>query len=118
MADTSKTTPKSIIDTPAIASLRDIQDTGFASASKFGAAWLEAMNDLGSEVLSFVVNRVKEDVQTQHEVVRAKSLADVHHIQSQFVQKTIDQYTAETGKLVAIGKAVMTTMPASGIMPD
>lgn len=118
MADISKMTPKSIIDTPAIAALRDIQDTGFASASKLGAAWLEAMNDLSSELLSFVVNRVKEDVQTQHEVVQAKSLADVHHIQSQFVQKAIDQYTAETGKLVEICKVAMTKMPAARIMPD
>jgi hypothetical protein len=118
MAEKSKTTSESYADNPAIAAIRDMQGAGFASASTMGSAWLEAMSDLGSEVLSFVADRVKEDVKTQHQVLHAKSLAEVQHIQAEFVQKAVDQYSAETGKIVELGKVAMAKMPAGKLMPD
>lgn len=118
MAAKTTTTSKSATDNPALTAMRGMQGTGFASGSTMGAAWLEAMSDLGSEVLSFVADRVKEDVQTQHQIMHAKSLAEVQHIQAEFVQKAVDQYSAETGKLVELGKVAVAKMPAAKIMPD
>ncbi|RLJ60100.1 phasin protein [Litoreibacter meonggei] len=118
MAAKTTTTSKSATNNPALAAIRDMQGAGFASASTMGTAWLEAMSDLGSEVLSFVAERVKEDLKTQHQIMHAKSLTEVQHIQAEFVQKAVDQYSAETGKLVELGKVVVAKMPAAKIMPD
>ena len=118
MAEKTTKVSKSTNDNPAVAALRDMQGAGFASASTMGAAWLEAMSDLGTEVLSFVAERVKEDVQTQHQIMHAKSLSEVQHIQAKFIQKAVDQYSAETGKLVELGNVAAAKMPAAKIMPD
>ncbi|TDT78119.1 phasin protein [Litoreibacter halocynthiae] len=118
MAAKTTSTSNPASDNPALAAIRDMQSAGFASTSTMGTAWLEAMSDLGSEVLSFVAERVKEDVKTQHQILHAKSLAQVQHIQAEFVQKAVDQYSAETGKLVELSKVAMAKMPATKIMPD
>jgi hypothetical protein len=118
MAGKSTTTSQPANDSPALAAIRDMQGAGFASMSTMGAAWLEAMSDLNSEVLSFVADRVKEDVQTQHQILHCKSLSEVQQIQAEFVQKAVDQYSAETGKLVELSKVAMANLPAAKIMPD
>jgi phasin family protein len=118
MAEKSTTKSQPVDDNPALAAIRDMQGAGFASASTMGSAWLEAMSDLGSEVLSFVAERVKEDVQTQHQLLHAKSLTEVQHLQAEFVQKAVDQYSAETGKLVELSKVAVAKLPAAKIMPD
>lgn len=76
---------------------------GFASfgpAAWMNVAWFENMAELGSEITSFVAERIKEDVKTQHALLQCKTLEEVHHVQAQFLQKAFDQYQAETGKLV------------------
>ncbi|MEX0310718.1 MAG: phasin family protein [Tateyamaria sp.] len=81
-----------------------LQDQGLRAMSQFGLAWAEGMSDMGSEVLSFIADRIKEDVATQHKLLHCKNVADFQHIQAEFVQKAIDQYTAETGKLVQMSQ--------------
>lgn len=78
------------------------------------ADWLERMADVGSEMLSFMAARVGEDVQTQHALMHAKGVAEVQHIQAQFFQKAMDDYAAETAKLVTMGKKIASD---SGIDP-
>jgi hypothetical protein len=63
-------------------------------------AWVESLADLGTEVTSFVAERIREDVKTQHAILHCKSMAELQHVQAQFVQRALDQYVAETGKLV------------------
>lgn len=77
-----------------------LQEFGFRQMSSMGIAWVEAFSELGSEVMSFVAERIKEDVKTQHQILHCKNVTELQHIQAEFVQKAIDQYTAETGKLV------------------
>ena len=78
-------------------------------AAWMGTAWFERVADLGSEVTSFVADRIKEDVQTQHALLHCKSLLEVQKVQAEFLQKAFDQYQAETGKLIK-----MTGMTAVG----
>lgn len=80
--------------------LATLQSLGFNQMNHFGTAWLEALSDMGSEVVNFVADRIKEDVKTQHEILHCEDLAELQEIQGRFVQKAIDQYTSETGKLV------------------
>jgi hypothetical protein len=72
----------------------------FGPWAEAGAAWSEALAELGSEMLHFVAERVQEDVAVQQRLIGAANLEEVRHIQAEFVQKAIDQYAAETGRIV------------------
>lgn len=80
--------------------LADVQTAGLGSLSWLGTKWVETMSDVGAEWLSFVADRVKEDVKTQHALIHAKNIGEMQHIQAQFLQKAIDDYREETGKIV------------------
>jgi len=98
--------------------LRDLQTAGFGATAMMGTAWVEAMSDLGAEVLSFVADRVKEDVRTQHEILHAKDVTEVQAIQARFIQQAVDQYSAETGKMVEMGQSALAKLPGTIIMGD
>ena len=94
-------------DEAIMGSMAELQKAGFGSMAIFGAAWVESLSDLGAEVLSFVAERVKEDVKVQHELLHCKDIAQMQHIQAQFIQKAMDQYQAETGKLVEMSNSAL-----------
>lgn len=103
-AETQKTegnTPMSVVS--------ELQKAGFGNMMGLGTAWAEAFGDMSSEFATFVAERIKEDVKTQHEILHCKSVNDLQHIQGQFVQKAIDQYQAETGKLLEMGTKMFST---------
>lgn len=85
--------------------LAELQKAGFGNMMGMSTAWMEAFSDMGAEVVSFVADRIKEDVQTQHEILHCRNVADLQHIQAQFLQRAVDQYQDETGKLVEMGAA-------------
>ena len=87
--------------------LTELQKAGLGSLSWMGTAWLENMSDLSSEVMSFIADRVKEDVKTQHQILHCNDLGRLQKIQADFIQRAIDQYTAETGRLVAMGNTFL-----------
>lgn len=72
--------------------------------SWFGNAWLEAFGEVGSELSAFIAERISEDVKTQHEMLHCKSPVELQKLQSRFVQKAIDDYTAETGRFVELNQ--------------
>ena len=81
----------------------EVLATAFGPWGQMGAAWAEAMSELGGEVMRFLAERVQEDVGVQQRLLHAASLKEARHVQAEFVQKAIDQYTAETGRMVEIG---------------
>ncbi|GFE65511.1 phasin family protein [Litoreibacter roseus] len=83
-----------------LSALAQLQEAGFGNMLGLSTAWMEALNDMGAEMATFVAERIREDVKTQHEILHCKNVAELQHIQAQFVQKAMDQYQAETGKLV------------------
>ena len=88
--------------------LSQLQNAGFGSMMGMNTAWMEALSDMSAEVAGFVAERIKEDTKTQHEIMQCKNATDLQHVQAQFVQKAMDQYHEETGKLVEMGtKAFM-----------
>ncbi len=88
--------------------LTDAQTAGLGSLSWLGTKWVETISDVGAEWLSFVADRVKEDVRTQHQLLHAKNLGEIQHIQAQFLQKAMDDYRDETGKIVEFCSQAMT----------
>jgi hypothetical protein len=99
MADrpSTQSTPKK--ETPE-SPLAQLQEAGLGSMLGMGTAWMEAFSDLGAEVANFVADRIREDVKTQHKILHCKDVAELQHIQAQFVQKAIEDYQTETGRLV------------------
>jgi phage gp36-like protein len=107
MADKSQTqNPETSATETPFSATTQLQDAGFGNMMGMGTAWVEALSDMSAEVVSFMADRIKEDVKTQHKILHCKNAADLQHIQSQFMQNAMDQYNAETGKLVEMGTKV------------
>lgn len=104
MANKSQTKEETTSTTPeTVNTLAYLQEAGLGNVMGMSTAWAEAISDMGAEVANFVAERIKEDVKTQHEILHCKNVADVQHIQAEFIQKAMDQYQAETGKLLEMG---------------
>ncbi|WP_189368594.1 phasin family protein [Tateyamaria omphalii] len=78
------------------------QAAGLGALNWFGVSSIERMSDMGAEWMTFVAERVREDVALQHSLLHAKTPAEVQEVQLAFLQKAIDQYTAETGKMIEL----------------
>ena len=79
------------------------QRLGLGALNWMGGPILERMGEISSEWLHFLSERVQEDVALQHELLQAKSASEIQEIQMAFVQRAIDQYRAETGKMMSLG---------------
>ncbi len=88
-----------------------LQEAGLGNMAGLSAAWMETMGEMGAEVASFVAERIREDVKTQHQIMHCKNATELQHIQSQFIQKAIDQYQTEFGKLVDLGTKTFAPKP-------
>ena len=83
----------------------DVLDTLAAvapAATWMHPAWIAIMTQVSTALATFVTARFKEDLDLQQALLRCKSLAEAQHVQAAFIQKAIDQYQAETGKLITI----------------
>lgn len=98
-----KETETSSMSESTINAFAQLQEAGLGNMAGLSAAWMETLGDMGAEVASFVAERIKEDVKTQHQIMHCRNAAELQHIQSQFIQKAIDQYQTEMGKLVDMG---------------
>lgn len=87
------------------------QKLGLGSLSWMGSGWIERMNDMGAEWLSFVAERVQEDVRFQHQILHARSPEQVQHLQAEFLQKALDDYAAETGRILQRGSKLFDAPP-------
>ena len=79
-----------------------LQQMGFAAMPWMGTEYAERMADLGSEVLDFLAERVHEDVQFQHKLLHCRDMTELHRLQAEFIQRMINRYTEETGKMVEL----------------
>jgi len=104
-----KTSYEKVMGMDQTSDLATLQSLGCNTMTSFGTAWVETLSEMGSEVLSFVADRIKEDVKTQHEILHCDDMTELQQIQARFVKNAIEQYTAETGKLVAMSQKVFPT---------
>jgi len=91
-----------------------LQKAGFGNMMGMSAAWVVAISEINAEVVGFVADRIKEDVKTQHDILHCKKPSDLQHIQAQFMQRAMDQYKVETGKLVEMGNKALGTKNNNG----
>ena len=91
-----------------VSAFADLQKTGFENLMGFGAAWSEAMSEISAEFATFLAERIREDVRTQHKILHCKDVGELQSIQAAFLQTAIDQYQSETGKLLEMSSTAFT----------
>jgi len=83
------------------------QKMGMNAMALMGGDWMERMSDMGAEMLQFYTQRVQEDVELYHKLLHCKDLGEMQEIQGEFLQRAINRYTEETGKIIEMSKAAM-----------
>jgi|AntRauMFilla1563_2_1112583.scaffolds.fasta_scaffold79869_2 hypothetical protein len=70
---------------------------------------LTVISAMNSQIFDFTAARFKEDMQTRHDLLQAKGVAEVQQIQTRFVQKAMDDNAAQAARLMEMtGSAVLT----------
>ena len=72
-----------------------------------GAAMLEGLTKAQTEISDFIAERIRQDVETQAEMLRCRTLDDVRDLQTRFFRTALDQYAAEASRLMKIGADTM-----------
>ncbi|WP_299693372.1 phasin family protein [uncultured Tateyamaria sp.] len=104
MTDTTDATPVPGSVAPAMAPLLLAwQAAGLGPLVWLAPTVVERMSDMGSAWLTFVADRVQQDVALQHGLLHAQSPADVQALQLDFLRKAVAQYSAETDKMLELG---------------
>lgn len=71
-----------------------------------GMDLLETWMDISSEIATFTANRLHEDVSQLHEIWHCRSPLEFQKIQMRFIQKAVEDYHEEAGRLVEMGRSV------------
>jgi hypothetical protein len=71
-----------------------------------GHAMLEGMAKVQKEVVDFVSTRIRQDLETQQELLRCRSFDDLRDVQTKFVKTAMEQYAAESQRLMQLGSEV------------
>ena len=90
--------------TPAQEAANTIVSIHWDPSKWMGRDLLETWMDIGSEVQNFIAERIREDVKMQHRVLHCTTPAELHQIQAEFLQKAIEDYVAETGRMIDLGQ--------------
>lgn len=90
--------------------IAELQKAGFGNMMGMSTAWIEAVSDMNAEFIGFLADRIKEDVKTQHRILHCKNASELQHIQGEFIQTAINQYQAETGKLMELSSTVFSDL--------
>lgn len=93
--------------TTPFASFGAMQAENMERFSLLGAAFAENVGKMNTEVLRFLGERLQEDLKTQRALMQCRDIAKMSEIQSEFLRKAFDQYTAETGKMVQMSMQIV-----------
>ena len=72
------------------------------------ASILTGVTEMQKEIAGFVSERMRQDLETQQELLRCRTFDDVCEVQSRFFRTTLDQYSAEATKLMRLSTEVFT----------
>jgi hypothetical protein len=71
-----------------------------------GHAVLEGMARVQKEVVDFVSTRIRQDMETQKELLRCRNFDELREVQTRFLKTAMDQYAAESKRLMQLGSEV------------
>ncbi|SIT02378.1 Phasin protein [Roseivivax lentus] len=83
-----------------------LQDAGFGDFMGMSQSWMEAMSRMSAEFVDFIGERLKEDAKLQQELRNCRDLGELQALQIRFTQRAIEQYQAESGKLLEISTSL------------
>ena len=104
------TTHEATADTSAVPMTEAIttaQQETLLSFEAAGTAMLDGLTKAQSEISDFITQRIRQDVETQAEMLRCRTLDDVRELQTRFFKTAVDQYAAEMSRLMRIGTDTM-----------
>ena len=120
---TTLSNTEATVDTPevpmteAIASAQDAvasaQQETLHNIGAAGAAMLEGLKKAQTEISDFITQRIRQDVETQAEMLRCRTLDDVRDLQTRFFKTALDQYAGATSRLMKISTDMMERSLAS-----
>ncbi len=91
-----------------IAAATRTQQQAVASIESSSASMLTGLTEMQKEIAGFVSERIRQDLETQQELLRCRTFDDLREVQSRFFRTTLDQYSAEATKLMQLSAAVFT----------
>jgi hypothetical protein len=84
------------------------QQQAVASVERSTGSVLTGLTEMQKEVAEFVSERIRQDLETQQELLRCRTLEDLREVQSRFFRITLEQYSAEATKLMQLSTEVFT----------
>ena len=84
------------------------QQQAVESMEHAGASMLTGVTEMQKEIAGFVSERIRQDLETQQELLRCRTLDEVREVQSRFFRTTLDQYLAEAAKRMQLSTEVFT----------
>ena len=91
-----------------IAAATRTQQQAVESIERASASMLTGVAEMQKEVAGFVSERIRQDLETQQELLRCRTLDELREVQSRFFSTTLDQYSAEATKLMQLSTEVFT----------
>ena len=98
-ADTSVASTTEAITTAQQETLHNIETAG--------TAMLEGLTQAQTEISEFITERIRQDLESQAEMLRCRTLDDVRDLQARFFKTAVDQYAAEVSRLMKISTDTM-----------
>jgi hypothetical protein len=84
------------------------QRQAVASMERSTGSMLTGLTEMQKEIAEFVSERIRQDLETQQDLLRCRTLDDVREVQSRFFRTTLDQYSTEATKLMQLSAEVFT----------
>lgn len=88
------------------AALSGLATAGMEPLASAGLAFVEGWIEASGEIAAFLARRIQSDFDLQREILQCRDPAELVRIQTAFVEKAIEDYRAESGKLAGIGAGV------------
>ena len=68
---------------------------------------IDGIMTLNREIIDFVSERIRQDIETQQEFRGCRSLDAIGSVQMKFLRTAVDQYSAEADKLAKLGAEIV-----------
>jgi len=91
-----------------IAAATKTQQQAVESMERVGATLFTSVVEMQKEVAGFVSGRIRQDLETQQELLRCRTLDELRAVQGRFFRSTLDQYSAEATRLMQLSTEVFT----------
>jgi len=72
-----------------------------------GQAVLDGATRMQQELVDFVSTRVREDMETQKELLRCRNFDDLREVQTKFFHTAVEQYAAESKRILELSSKVV-----------